>query len=272
MAFDSYEESAQSGAPVEFYIFRKGLDRLNFTSHDAAVTVDTVTYATAPISRSEIEETGEVAKSELTITVPHNFDAAGWFSPYPPSEVVTVEVWRYHRGDVDVDVKMFWIGRIMSVRWQGERAELVCESLVTSLKRPGLRRLYQRACPHILYGLACGVASVTFKHGCTLFAASGTTLQSADFDALADGYLAGGFIEWINGGNVERRAVRSHVGSTVVISHPIVGIESTSNVLAYAGCDHSIATCAAKFSNVANYGGFPNIPRKNPFGNNSVFY
>jgi hypothetical protein len=32
-----------------------------------------------------------------------------------------------------------------------------------------------------------------------------------------------------------------------------------------AGCDHSVSTCAARFGNLANYGGFPFIPTKNPF-------
>jgi len=32
-----------------------------------------------------------------------------------------------------------------------------------------------------------------------------------------------------------------------------------------AGCDHSVSTCAARFDNLANYGGFPFIPTKNPF-------
>lgn len=38
-----------------------------------------------------------------------------------------------------------------------------------------------------------------------------------------------------------------------------------SVVLAYAGCDKSNSTCATKFNNIVNFGGFPYIPNTNPF-------
>ncbi|WP_323033201.1 phage BR0599 family protein [Paracoccus sp. (in: a-proteobacteria)] len=36
------------------------------------------------------------------------------------------------------------------------------------------------------------------------------------------------------------------------------------------GCDLRAATCAAKFGNLANFGGFPEIPGRNPFGGGSI--
>jgi hypothetical protein len=38
----------------------------------------------------------------------------------------------------------------------------------------------------------------------------------------------------------------------------------------YAGCDHLLATCRDRFSNVANFGGFPWIPQKNPFSGDAI--
>jgi hypothetical protein len=36
------------------------------------------------------------------------------------------------------------------------------------------------------------------------------------------------------------------------------------------GCDLRAATCAAKFGNLLNFGGFPEIPGRNHFGGRSI--
>jgi hypothetical protein len=36
------------------------------------------------------------------------------------------------------------------------------------------------------------------------------------------------------------------------------------------GCDLRAATCALKFGNLANFGGFPEIPGRNPLGGGSI--
>lgn len=270
MAFNDYELAAQSGQPVELYTFRYGTNRLDFTSSDAAYVYQTRTYDPATLQRTAIEETSEIARSDLKITCAHDFAPANWFNPYPPSEVVTVEMRRLHRPDGDA--KLFWTGRVLTCRWVDTSAELQCESLIAAMRRPGLRRLYQRGCPYVLYGTGCAVASASYKHAATLSAVSGTTVSAAAFDAQVDGYFAGGYLEWQNGTRLERRAIQSHVGTDVVLSHPVPGLVAFASVNAYAGCDHSLATCASKFSNAIRYGGFPYIPQKNPFGQASVFY
>ena len=37
-----------------------------------------------------------------------------------------------------------------------------------------------------------------------------------------------------------------------------------------SGCDLRAATCATKFGNLPNFGGFPEIPGRNPFGGSSI--
>ena len=36
------------------------------------------------------------------------------------------------------------------------------------------------------------------------------------------------------------------------------------------GCDLRRATCAGRFNNLLNFGGFPDIPGRNPFGGGSI--
>lgn len=270
MAFNDYELATQSGQPVELYTFRYGTNRLDYTSSDSAYVYETRAYEPASLQRTAIEETSEISRSDLKITCAHDFEPSRWFDPYPPSEVVTLELRRLHRPDGDV--KLFWIGRVLTCRWVDTSAELSCESLVASMRRPGLRRLYQRGCPHVLYGTGCGVAAASYRHSATLSAVSGTTVTASAFDAQPDGYFAGGYLEWQNGTRLERRAIRTHVGTDCVMSHPIPGLPPFATVYAYAGCDHTLATCGTKFANQLRYGGFPYVPQKNPFGQASVFY
>ena len=48
------------------------------------------------------------------------------------------------------------------------------------------------------------------------------------------------------------------------------GFYGSSTVTLYPGCTKSRAVCKNKFDNLNNYGGFPWIPTKNPFGGSSI--
>ncbi|MBK7804300.1 MAG: phage BR0599 family protein [Chloracidobacterium sp.] len=41
--------------------------------------------------------------------------------------------------------------------------------------------------------------------------------------------------------------------------------------IARGGCDHTLATCIAKFANGLNYGGMPYWPTKNPFDGTIIY-
>jgi hypothetical protein len=69
------------------------------------------------------------------------------------------------------------------------------------------------------------------------------------------GHLAGGLLEWVDGGGMlERRMIMTHSGNNA------------------PGCDHTTgAAGCGKFNNVANFGGFPYIPTKNPHGGGPLY-
>ena len=59
-------------------------------------------------------------------------------------------------------------------------------------------------------------------------------------------------------------------GGAVTLSAPIPGLKAGDAFEAYPGCDHTLSTCADKFGNQLNYGGFPYIPVKNPFAGDAI--
>lgn len=276
MTYEAVEDSAESGSPVELYEFVVEGVTYRYTSGDTDYIYGLNTYTALPMERTALSDTDDLPKNDMQITVKRDFPVAEFFRVSPPSEVVTAQMLEVHRTDGDQEAIVKWKGRVLSVDWKGAQCTLYCENTYTSLKRPGLRRAYSRQCPHVLYGeTGCKLDRTLFAVPCSVLSASGTEVQSGDFDLQPDGFFDGGYVEYLKSSVplvYDRRAIRSHVGNTITITHAFPSYVTAGSVLtAYPGCDHTFATCQSKFDNTDNFGGFPNIPALNPFGPSSVF-
>lgn len=267
MSYDTNELSVQLGAPVELYDFAQGSVEWHYTSAEViALEVGDTTYTSAAIERSKLESSAEKARNTITLTVARNFAIAELFRVAPPSEVISITIRRVHRGDITdspPDVITAWVGRVLTCEWSGAEAKLKCEPITVSLARTGLRRVYQAACPYALYGSECGVLKTSFDHATTVASISGLVLT---VNSVGTGDYSGGFVEWVNDdGITERRFITSDSGTALTLMQPFSGISVSDNVTIYPGCDHTLTTCDATFSNALNYGGQPYFPEKNPF-------
>lgn len=270
MTFDAVEKSTQGGAPVELFTFARDTLRWRYTSADRAVTVLSATFAAAAISRSEIEAGQEIGRSAITINVPRDLPIADLYRVAPPSAPITCLVQQYHEGDGEVAT--LWTGRILGVEFAGAAAQIRCEPIFTSIKRLGLRRMYQRTCPHVLYGSACKVNKAAQLVAGAVDSISGFVVSVSEADAEDDGHFAGGFLEFEVAASVfERRFITDHTGAALTLATSPFGLAVGMAVNLYPGCDHTLATCNAKFSNAVNYGGFAFMPTKNPFGGDPIF-
>lgn len=259
MTYDAHELSMQSGEPIEMYQFTVGATNYYFTSAKSAITYDSNTYQPELIKRGNIDFTTEKGRNNLKLQTVRDFEIADLFRVSPPSDVILLVVHRVHYGETDGVV--IWSGRVLNCDWVGSIASLNCEPVSSSLQRIGLRRMYQRQCPHVLYGAACGVDKTDFDLSTTILSISGLTLSCVDVDTFGDDWFAGGFIEF----GTEKRFITSQTSNNITISAPIAGLEVGDTIIAYAGCNHALTTCNFKFSNSENYGGMPYIPTKNPF-------
>lgn len=271
MTYDASEKGMQSGAPVEIYEFTRGTtEAWRYTSADQDVTVGPYTYTATTLRRTSIEATPEAARSAIRLIVPRDNEVADLYRVAPPTDIIALTVKRYHAGDGNVAV--IWMGRVVNAEWSGSQATINCEPVSSSFARPGLRRMYQRACPHVLYSTACGVSKISKKVTGNADGVSGVTVSISECSAYAAGYFAGGFIEWTNsGGNTERRFITDHTGAALTLSLAASGLAVGMEVNVYPGCDHTLSTCKTKFSNLNNYGGFPHIPTKNPFNGDPIY-
>lgn len=270
MTYATIEASAQSGRPVELYEFINGTTHYRYTSADGDVTYGGNTYIAVPIARGAVEATSETARLALEITCARSLGVLDLFALMPPDQIVSVTLRRLHAGDGEAIT--LWMGRVLNVTLNNESAGIHCESVYTSLKRVGLRRLYQKGCPHVVYGSGCGLDRNAFKATKSVSAVAGTDVTLAAMGAFADGHFAGGYLEWESAAGIfERRAIRAQVAGVVTISFPLPGLAAAASVNLYPGCDHTLATCAAKFGNRLNYGGQPYYPSKNPFNGTAIF-
>lgn len=269
MSYDSAERG--HGRPVDLYEFARAHLRWRYTSADRDISIGGVDYVAEPIERSAIEASREINRATLSIIMPRANPVADLYRIAPPSDVVTCIIRQTHIGDGEVVT--LWTGRIIGVEWSGARAKLALEPVYTSVRRMGLRRRYQRACPHVLYGLGCNLSRETWRLDTTASSIAGLTVTAPGVGPMGDGYYAGGYIEWDTpAGVAERRHISAHVGPNLTLTAAPYGLVIGQSIRVYPGCDHTLATCHGKFGNAANYGGMPYIPQKNPFGSLNPIY
>lgn len=273
MTFAARETSTDLGQPFELYEFVRGVQRWRYTSGDRNVVWLTNTYTSAAISRSSVEAGSEINRQNMRLTVPRDLAAIDGFRAAAPTEPIQVVVFSSHQGDPDAEFVVVWQGRILSIDWQGLQAQITCETVWTSLRRAGLRRAWQKSCPHVLYGSECKVIKTTYQVNAVLSGVSGAVITASAFSGPGSGYFKGGFIEFVTAGSVtERRQVVEHSTNTITLDRAIPGLVVGSNVAAFPGCDHTTgAAGCTRFSNVLNYGGTPYIPEKNPFAGDPVY-
>lgn len=272
MAYDARERSAEDGQPLELYTFNRDYLAYTYTSADRDYVLDTVTFESVPIQRSGIEQGSEMNRSALTLTVPRDFPIAEMFRVSPPTDAITCTVRRIHAGDNEVAT--IWAGRVVNVAWSqdGTRATITLEPVATSMRRNGLRRVYGRMCPHVLYGPACRVNREAFRVDGVVSAIAGTSITATAWAALPDGYFDGGFVEWeVATGVFERRFINASAAGVLTLASLPAGLGLAAVARAFPGCEHTLAACNDKFGNAPNYGGTPFIPRKNPFGGDPLY-
>lgn len=257
MTYQDSEASIASGKPIELYDFAFGVQHWRYTSAPEDITYQNHDYESVLIQRSDLEQTDNAFKNELTITVGRDNSFAEQFIVAPLDGIVTLTIYRGHGSDYVT----FWQGIMSSISFNSDEVKITAAPKTTSLLRTGLRRKYQKLCNWPLYGSGCSVNSESFKVTGTIATISGLTITSADFATKPDGWFIAGKIVVGNA----RRLITNHVGSEITISHQMVGVIAGNSFSAYAGCDHTMDTCRVKFSNLDNYGGQPWIPTKNPF-------
>ena len=247
---------------IELYAFHSASAAFHLTPHEFAVDLGGQRYLSTPIGRSALSLGAEATKTALQLRLPPDHALVSHLlASALGGEVtaITLRLARQVQGSWQITGTR-WLGRVLGVEIADDAAQVACESAQVSLKRVGLRRLYSRQCTHVLYSDACGAqpipqsATVQSVAGRRVEVAGGTppTLLAA---------LPGGLLLLANGA---RHMIVGADAAGVELLAPLL-LPAGAVVQLVAGCDHSTTTCANRFNNLDNYGGFPFLPNKNPF-------
>ena len=130
-------------------------------------------------------------------------------------------------------------------------------------------RVYQGTCDAALGDSRCGVnitAAAYRGTGAVVDPIRDRAFTASGISGFANGWFAFGVLEWASGGNSGRRdeimlhEIASGVVTITLLEAPVRVITSGDTFTIRAGCDKRAETCAAKFSNILNFRGFPHIP------------
>jgi uncharacterized phage protein (TIGR02218 family) len=157
-------------------------------------------------------------------------------------------------------VRMFQ-GRISTVDNVGRtHATLTVASDLVILDYDMPRNLFSPTCLHVLYDAGCGIVRGTFSLDGACGA--GSNSSKINFSGARAGDVQGSLV-FTSGANANvRSTVRSVVpGSAYNLMYPLAFAPSPGDTFNVAfGCDHTQATCTAKFNNLPNFRGFPYVP------------
>jgi len=289
MGYITNEISKLLGYPIELYTFDLNAEQWLYTSGDRTFIISagyTTTYYTtyttkyytpppaqifipAAIKRSAIELNREINRNILSLDVPFDLAPAQLWLGGAPEGLMNLTIYRSHRSDSTKEIAQIWRGRVISVMFKGHDVTMSCEPIFTSLKRGGIRSVYGLPCRHVLFSTQCGADPALFRLTGTVAAINGTAIDVAGLNAQPDGY-------WVNGkvnAGLSRnliRAIVGHTGNTIVLDRVISNLAIGDPIDVLPGCAHNVDDCTNKFSNLPNYGGFPFIPRKDPFSGDAI--
>lgn len=264
--------ACHQGEITELYRFVRGAAQWRYAAASREVVADVDgagprTYLPAAITRGPLGLGPEAGRRTLELRCPPDLDVVRPFRGAPQPQPMGVSVHR--RRERGGDWVLLWTGRVLQVVFEEGVARIRCEPASVSLRRTGLRRLYTRRCPQVLYGPECGVVPVAEAYVVREVDGRVIGLEGA---SAPEGRFAGGYLERADGTRhmIEKSepAFSPVVSTRVTLAYP-APLALGEAVSLYAGCDRTLQTCRDRFANTDNFGGFPWIPRKNPFSENA---
>jgi uncharacterized phage protein (TIGR02218 family) len=267
VTYEAFDQSVQDGDPVHLFLFVYEGTEYRFTDIANDYTALGETWVSSGLRSGQISQSNDFIKDTVSIAFPRDDTFAELFLSDVQDSQTSVTIHRGYAGDPDQEFIAWWKGRVATSKAGGSTITIDCEPIFTSLRRPGLRRRYQRSCPYALYGRGCNADPESFAVEDDITAEDGLTFTIPAAALQTDGFYTGGMLR---APDTVLRFIVNHVGDLITISKPHVGLVVSATIKIYPGCDRSTVTCLNTFDNLDNFGGFPFIPTKNPFGGSSI--
>ena len=274
MTFGDIESSRQEAIPYLLMLFTYGSnvsDTYAYTTSEDPIVYNGITYVPAPLSDDAFTASGSLDKAAIDIKLSKSLSILELFTGDPPSNAITISVFMGHYGDSNAN--LIWPGRVRSAAINDDEITLTCEPISTSMMRSGLRRHWQRPCPHAVYSQGdglCNASQAAFTVSAAVTSVSGPyiALPGGWNGAFAQGNFVNGIVSWTNAaGRTEYRMILTiDNANQICLDSDCPTLSAGMTLHLSLGCDHSTDTCQNVFKNINNFGGCQWIPLVNPIG------
>jgi hypothetical protein len=255
----------------------------HYTSADVPVSFEGNEYLPAILTRTELTSGGrETGDGDVDLTLARDHVIARCFHYGTPQLPVALTLYALHRDNLTADgdgtytvtdeaeVRTLLEGAMGTrPRFRGNACTLAFAPAETLVDRTVPRYTCSRACPWLLYDVhTCKVNRATFAlTGVTVDAVSGRVVTVPGLAAWAgsDAFKAKHGVLIPPSGAQETITDTDLTAETVTLLNVIPGLAPGDVVDILAGCDQLIGTCRTRFDNVANFGGWPDMPVRNPW-------
>jgi uncharacterized phage protein (TIGR02218 family) len=226
-----------------------------YSSSEYTITFMGNEYIPSAITRTEISI--ELTNAEVRLDLPQDTYPFKYFVLNSPSSEVEITIYDFSSGFEifsGIVTQVVFDRNKKQVTATLKRKEAVFDSIVPY-------RTYGTSCSFILYEGQCGISKQAHTISTNVFTVSQNrdSITSTTLSTVANGTFMGGSINTDLG---ETAYITSHIGNTVTLDTILLDIPTTISFS--KGCDKSLSQCESKFNNLANFGGFPFIPTKNP--------
>lgn len=265
--------SAFSKADLYTWTFNDGTV-LRVTDADIALTFAGVTWASCvpafERTKTRVKVGLEVDSVDITAT-PATTDTIGGLSwqaaavqGYFDGARLLIETAYLSTWPTVIGTMYVFQGQVSDIEPDRTSIKITVKDALELLTQNFPRNVYQAVCGHTVYDAGCGVAKASFTATGTVASSPAPTRNSIKTgNAQAAGYFDQGVVTFTSGANNGlKRTIKSYdpaTGFTFTLPLPVA--PSTGDTIsAFAGCDKTIATCRAKFSNDGKFRGFPWVP------------
>ena len=243
---------------INLYKVTVGEQRWYYTSGEFDVEYFVHTYLAKPLKRTDLSF--DIKQTEVTLTMPADLEPFSQLKYVTPLLPFTVEIMGYpslvtvFKGNV--------VGASFDVTTNVAKVKLGSVKSLENSTAPS--RTFGTTCSHELFSGKCGLLSDDYKTTILKenIVVDGHTLTASDIGLNGDHYYHGGYIVASTG---ESQYIVSQVGDVITLLGGIVTIDDVTSIDFFPGCNKGHMTCADKFSNQINFGGFPFIPYINIF-------
>ncbi len=272
MSTDPYldvEASVESSQPREFYeLVQSAAVTYRIASGTRDIIYNGNTFVASQIARTDLPIDLVTQPGSMTLALPLSHPLVQRYVALgSPPRQIAVTIYRRQLGVGD---EVTFVGLITSMGIEGHLAKFLLESRFARLMSRRLPVLTaSRICPYVLYDANCTVPRSSFTVAPFVISVDGRVVVVSSMGlGHPDQWAKDGELVHVPTG--ERMPIVDQVGTQLTLQSPIPDIAVGDALQVSAGCAHDIITCRLTFSNQVNFGGFPQLPNKNPFAPNGL--